>query len=258
MLSMDDLKHRHFASISYNGNSYNGWQIQANAPSVQQVVEEKFSTIFNQQVKVTGAGRTDTGVHAKNYVFHFEIRYEITDYNKLVYKLNSFLPKDIVLHRIWNVDEKAHARFDALSRTYEYHLHFENDPFLDGKSYYLHYVPNLELMNEAANILFDYKDFTSFCKLHSDNVNNLCNIKLAKWEKKEHSYIFTISADRFLRNMVRAITGTMIEIGRQKISLNDFRDIIEIKDRNAAGPSVPPDGLFFTQVSYPESIGHFN
>lgn len=253
---MEELKHRYFASISFDGKNYKGWQIQTNAPSVQQLIEERFSTILDQAVKVTGTGRTDTGVHAKNFVFHFELNKPAVDIKKLIYRLNTYLPKDIVLHKMWNVPGTAHARFDALLRTYEYHLHIEKDPFLNGLSYYLYYTPDLDIMNEAARILTGYKDFTSFCKLHSDNKTKLCNIKSAEWVKKGHRYIFTICADRFLRNMVRAITGTMLEIGRHKISINEFRGIIEKKDRNAAGPSVPPEGLYFTRVTYPDDFGH--
>ncbi|MFC2097131.1 tRNA pseudouridine(38-40) synthase TruA [Bacteroidota bacterium] len=249
---MEDLKHRYFVRISFNGENYHGWQIQPNKITVQEVLEEKFSTILGNKIQIIGAGRTDSGVHARNYIFHFDINKSIDNIDKIIFRLNSFIPDNISIHQMWEVPGDLHARFDAIYRTYEYHIHIEKDPFIKSLSHYLYYTPDIEKMNKAATILLQYSDFTSFCKLHSDNTNNICKIISAEWTRDEYRFVFRICANRFLRNMVRAITGTMLEIGRNKLSIDQFKEIIDKKDRSAAGCSVPSNGLFFTEVAYPE------
>lgn len=251
---MESLKYRYFTRISFHGGNYHGWQVQPNALSVQQLIEEALSTILSDSIRITGAGRTDTGVHARDYVFHFDLDKPITKIDKLIYGLNSFLPHEVAIHDIRKVKENAHARFDAISRMYEYHIHIKKDPFLNSISTFIHYIPDIELMNEASKLMLEYEDFTSFCKLHSDNTSNICNVKEAGWIKHGHTFVFTIKADRFLRNMVRSITGTLLELGRGKITISEFKTIIEMKDRTLAGPSLPPEGLFFTEVLYPNHI----
>ncbi len=247
---------RYFVKLSYKGTHFHGWQIQPNAISVQEVLQKAFSLLLREDIAVVGAGRTDTGVHAINYIAHFETVKRIENLNQLIYKLNSFLTDDIVVHDIFPVSEEMHARFSAISRTYEYRIHQNKDPFLTETSLYLYEKLDFELMNSAAEILFEYKDFTSFSKLHTDTKTNFCKILRAEWIKRENQNIFIISADRFLRNMVRAVTGTLLDIGRGKNSKDDLRKIIESKDRSAAGASVPARGLFLTEIKYPEILNY--
>ncbi len=243
---------RYFIELSYNGTRYHGWQIQPNAITVQEELNKALSTLLQNEINVVGAGRTDTGVHARFFVAHFEIPQSISDFNKLVFKLNRFLSKDISIHRIYDVPPRFHARFDAVSRTYEYHIHQKKNPFLTDFSYFVTHDLDVEAMNEAAQVLFDYQDFTSFSKLHTDVKTNNCAIQFAKWQQTDKQLIFTISADRFLRNMVRAIVGSLLEVGRHKIDTQQFKAIIESKNRSNAGMSVPPQGLFLTEISYPD------
>ena len=241
---------RYFIEFSYNGSAYFGYQIQPNQISVQEELEKALSTILREPIKTTGAGRTDTGVHAKKMFAHFETEQKID--KNLVYKLNSFLSENIALKRIFEVPANLHARFDATYRTYEYYISLEKDPFSKDSSWqYWRQKPlNIDLMNEACKILFEYEDFTSFAKLHTDNKTNICKIYKAEWEKTGNQLKFTISADRFLRNMVRAIVGTMVEVGTGKITPIDLRKIIEDKYRNSAGVSAPAQGLFLVDVGY--------
>jgi tRNA pseudouridine38-40 synthase len=242
--------HRYFVQLSFKGTQYHGWQIQPNAISVQEVIENAFSTLLQEKVEVTGAGRTDTGVHASFFVLHFEVEKEINDLQKMIFSLNSFLPPDIAIQKIWKVPAEAHARFSALSRTYKYYITSVKNPFTIETVYYFRGNPDMQKMNEAAQILFEYNDFTSFSRLHTDVKTNFCKILRAEWTREGDQLIFTIKADRFLRNMVRAIVGTLLEVGKGKISVADFRKIIEKKDRNAAGTSAPAQGLFLTDVEY--------
>lgn len=241
---------RYFIEFSYNGSAYFGYQIQPRQVSVQEELEKALSTILREPIKTTGAGRTDTGVHAKKMFAHFETE-KIPDDN-LVYKLNSFLSENIAIKRIFLVPDDLHARFSATFRTYEYYISLEKDPFSKDSSWqYWRQKPlDVELMNEACKILFEYDDFTSFAKLHTDNKTNICKIYKAEWEQLGTQLKFTISADRFLRNMVRAIVGTMIEIGSGKIAPKDLRTIIEDQYRNSAGVSAPAQGLFLVDVGY--------
>jgi len=245
---------RYFVYLSYNGTNYHGWQIQPNGISVQEVLEKRFSVLLSENIAITGAGRTDTGVHAVQMVAHFDIEKAIETPILLVGKLNNFLPKDIAIQKIVPVHADVHARFDALSRTYEYRITQQKNPFLTQLAY--QYTHNLDilLMNEAANALFDYIDFTSFSKLHTDVKTNNCKIMRAEWTKNGDMLVFTIQADRFLRNMVRAIVGTLLEVGKGNISVEQFRDIIEQKNRCSAGTSAPAHGLYLVGIEYPDSI----
>lgn len=240
---------RYFIKFSYSGKNYFGYQIQPREISVQEVLEKALSTILRENMKTTGAGRTDTGVHAKQFFAHFDTDKTIDE--KLIYQLNSFLPADISIHRIFSVKPDLHARFDAKFRTYEYYISLEKNPFTQESAWQL-WRRNLDVerMNEACKILFEYEDFTSFSKLHTGSKTNNCRIYKAEWEQNGTELKFTISADRFLRNMVRAIVGTMIEIGNGKLEPKAFRQIIEDKNRNSAGTSAPAHGLFLVEVGY--------
>lgn len=244
---------RYFIEMAYNGSTFNGWQIQPNAPSVQQTLQEKLAALLRGEVEVVGAGRTDTGVHARYYVAHFDSSAEF-DPQQLCQTLNRMLPQSIVLYSIQPVSDEAHARFSAISRSYEYHIARRKDPFAHHLAWYVYGAIDVAAMNEACKVLFEYVDFTSFSKLHTDVKTNNCTIHEAYWKESATGLVFTISADRFLRNMVRAITGTMIDIGRGKLSTQDFRSIIESKNRGAAGQSALAQGLFLTDVQYPEQL----
>jgi tRNA pseudouridine38-40 synthase len=250
---------RYFVQLSFKGTHYHGWQIQPNAKSVQETLEKAFSVLLGEKIKAVGAGRTDTGVHASYFVFHFDSYNSDIDINtnKLVYRLNSLLPSDISINRIDKVEPDAHARFSAISRTYRYFVTQVKDPFITDTSYYCNVYVNLDKMNEAASILKKYNDFSSFSRLHSNVKTNICKISFAEWERKENMVVFTIRADRFLRNMVRAITGTLLLIGRGKTDIDDFISVIESKNRCAAGPSAPAHGLFLTNIEYPDTINKY-
>lgn len=241
---------RYFIKFAYNGKNYFGYQIQPNAASVQETLEKALSLLLRQPIAIVGAGRTDSGVHAREMYAHFDHEEEF-ETALLVKKLNSFLPKDIVIFDFIKVHDEAHARFDATKRTYEYLIHTFKDAFINEGSWYQHQALDVEKMNEACKILFDYIDFECFSKVQTDVHTFNCKIYEAKWEQHENQLKFTVSADRFLRNMVRAIVGTMINIGIGKISLDDFRNIIESKDRSQAGFSVPAHGLYLIKVEYP-------
>lgn len=245
---------RHIIQLSYNGTRYFGWQRQPNAISVQEVVEKALSTVLRQDIKVTGAGRTDTGVHASFFVLHFDYFDEITEPEKLVYHLNRFLPEDIAIQKIKMVGVDFHARFSAVSRTYKYFICTEKNPFQPETCYQFTVHLDVEKMNVAAQALLEFTDFTSFSKLHTDVKTNNCRIFQAEWKKENKQLVFTIKADRFLRNMVRAIVGTLIEVGKGKLTIEDFRKIIELKDRSAAGTSAPAKGLFLVDIEYPDGV----
>lgn len=244
---------RYFLDITYNGKNYFGWQRQPKDISVQEALEYALSTLLGEEMSITGAGRTDTGVHARQLFAHFDFN-EIPDLELLKYRLNSFLPKDIAVNAIFQVRDNAHARFDASSREYEYWICLKKDPFLDGLAFLTHKEPDLERMNSAASILFDYTDFQCFSRSKTDVKTYHCTIKKAHWERKNNVLVFTISADRFLRNMVRAIVGTLLEIGYGKLDESDFHSILKSKNRSNAGASAPAHGLYLTHVRYPETI----
>lgn len=245
---------RYFIYLSYDGTNYCGWQNQPNAVSVQEVIEKSLSTILRRPVSIVGAGRTDAGVHARQMIAHFDAEIENLDIIRFTDKLNSILPYDIAIQKIVGVKDEAHARFDATSRLYRYYVTTQKDPFLYKTHCRVRGELDLEKLNACANILFEYEDFTSFSKLHTDVKTNLCQIMQARWEKKGHEYIFTIQANRFLRNMVRAIVGTLLEAGKGKLDEAGMRRIIEAQDRCVAGVSVPANALFLEGVEYPEDI----
>jgi len=244
---------RYFLSFSYNGAAYHGWQIQPNAISVQEVLEKALSTLLRSTIEVVGAGRTDTGVHARQMYAHFDTLQSF-DSSKLVFRLNSFLPKDIAIKDIKKVSSEAHARFDATQRTYEYWVVQEKDPFLDSGAHGIYRELDVSAMNEAATLLMEYKDFACFSKSNTDVKTFICDVREAFWKKNTEKLVFTISADRFLRNMVRAIVGTLLEVGIRKREPEQIREIIASKDRSKAGASVPAKGLYLTKVVYPETI----
>ena len=242
---------RYFIHLAYNGANYCGWQIQPQSPSVQAELERCLGLKLGQAVSVTGCGRTDTGVHARNYYAHFDYEGKIMDCEDLAYRLNMFLPPDIVIYRIWEVDPALHARFDANARTYHYYITPTKNPFHQNDSYYYYGHLDVALMQQAADLLKDYTDFTSFSKLHTQVKTNNCKIMEARWYEQDGLLVFRIKADRFLRNMVRAIVGTLLEVGKGRMSLDNFREVIERKDRCSAGESVPAHALFLEEVDYP-------
>jgi tRNA pseudouridine38-40 synthase len=239
---------RYKLELCYRGTNYHGWQRQPNAVTVQQVLEDAINLLYSDNIAITGCGRTDTGVHAKYYVAHFDSdnKYDSTS----LVKLNRYIPHDISLISICETNQEFHARFSALSRSYEYVITTVKDPFLNGLAWFLPYPLRVDLMELAIEKLFDYTDFTSFSKLHTDVKTNNCKIMEAGIRQQKGQIIFYITADRFLRNMVRAITGTLVEVGREKISVDEFCKIIEAANRGDAGQSVPADGLFLMDVKY--------
>jgi len=244
---------RFFIEIKYDGTNYHGWQIQDNASSVQEEINKAFSTILQKKIEVVGAGRTDTGVHAKQLFAHFEIENDF-DIEKTSFKINKFLPDDISCTSITKVNDEAHARFSATARTYEYWITPNKNPFLQNKAYYLPYSINLDLMNEATTVLLIHTDFSCFSRSKTDTFTNDCDITFANWEQKNDCIVFTITANRFLRNMVRAIVGTLLEIGQRKIEVAELKKIIASKSRAKAGTSAPAHGLYLTEVNYPKEV----
>jgi tRNA pseudouridine38-40 synthase len=246
---------RYFIFISFKGTSYHGWQMQPKAITVQKILDEAISMILGEKISTTGAGRTDAGVHAQVFCAHFDsLNPDLAKRKNLIFRLNRFLPDDISVTGIRKVLADANARFTAISRTYKYFVTRLKDPFNDYSSWFIHGDLDIETMNKTSKILLNHSDFTSFSRFHSDNKTNLCKIYDAGWEISGNMLVFTIRADRFLRNMVRAIVGTMIEAGRGKIDTTDFERIIVLKNRSSAGMSAPAKGLFLTAIEYPEEI----
>ncbi|KGE14768.1 tRNA pseudouridine(38-40) synthase TruA [Sphingobacterium deserti] len=243
---------RFFLEVVYDGTNYHGWQVQDNAISVQQKLNEALNKILRTTVETVGAGRTDTGVHAKQLYLHFDVEEDlIKDEIRFLHALNSLLPTDIAAHRLLAVHKDAHARFDAIARSYEYHIHFGKDPFLLNKSWQLRELPDVSKMNDAAKHLLGTKDFGCFSKSNTQVFTNICTITRAEWVFERGQLVFHISADRFLRNMVRAIVGTLLDIGLKNKPAASIVDVINSKDRSKAGTSVPAHGLYLTKVIYP-------
>ncbi|MFH0843110.1 MAG: tRNA pseudouridine(38-40) synthase TruA [Bacteroidota bacterium] len=249
------MKTRYFIFIAYKGTSYHGWQLQPNSVTVQKILENALTTILNEKTDTTGAGRTDAGVHARVFCAHFESpSSELAGNMKLITRLNRYLPKDISVSGIRKVLPDAHARFSAVSRTYRYYITTAKDPFTEESAWFIQIPPDIAAMNKGCSILLKHKDFTSFSKLHSDVRTNECRIIKAEWVQDNNMFIFTIKADRFLRNMVKALVGTMVELGRKKIGPEDFESIILARDRGKAGKSAPAAGLFLEDIEYPQEI----
>lgn len=249
-----DLK-RYFIYLSYRGTNYHGWQIQENATSVQSHINNALSILLNEDIRTVGAGRTDTGVHAKFYVAHFDTKADNLDTDsKFLHSLNRIVPNDIAIHEISRVKPDANARFDALRRGYEYVICRKKDPFWLGLSWFYDAQLNLENLQLATQQLFNYTDFTSFSKLGSETKTNICKIYEAEWRENENLLVFYIEANRFLRNMVRAIVGTIMDVGRGKITPEEFATIIEKRDRKLAGTSAPAEGLYLVKIEYPPHV----
>lgn len=251
---------RYFIQLSYDGTGYHGWQVQPNGVSVQEVLQKALSTLLRQPTEVTGAGRTDAGVHASMMVAHFDwpaahegegCEEMPLDCTQLTYKLNRLLPPDVAVQAVRPVGPEMHARFSATRRTYHYYIHTHKDPFLRGYSWQVNVPLDFALMNEAAQVLLEYSDFTSFSKTGTDVKTNICQLTKARWEQlKPGEWRFTVSANRFLRNMVRAIVGTLVEVGRHRMTISQMRHAIEAKDRQRAGESVPGHALYLTNIEY--------
>lgn len=244
---------RYFVYFSYRGSVYHGWQRQPNGVSVQEVMEQAFAILLQEPVVIVGAGRTDAGVHASEMVAHFDTD-KMLNAHTFILKANGLLPKDIALHQLRAVTTDAHARFSACERKYEYRIVQHKSPFLDGLVTRIHYQLDFNKMNQAAQLLLQTRDFASFCKLHTDVKTTLCKVTMAHWEQRGDIWVFTIAADRFLRNMVRAVVGTLFEVGRGKMSIEEFQTIINQQHRTAAGMSAPAEGLFLVEVKYPEEL----
>lgn len=247
------MEHRYFIQLSFDGTHYFGWQVQDHDPTVQETIDKALSTLLREEIHVVGAGRTDTGVHAKTFYAHFDTTIFLNNEQiaQTIYKLNRILPADIAIHNINAVSHNAHARFDAISRTYQYHIITKKDPFYQGKAWLVERKLAISAMQEAADLLMEYNDFSSFAKSNTQTKTNLCKVSKAQWTSQNHLLVFEITADRFLRNMVRAITGTLVEVGLGKRKAEDFRQVIESKDRQKAGYSVPACGLYLVDIQYP-------
>jgi tRNA pseudouridine38-40 synthase len=242
---------RYFVTLSYDGTRYHGWQIQPNGVSVQERLQEALSTLLRESIAVTGAGRTDAGVHARKMVTHFDWKGDAIDGQQLAYKLNRLLPYDIAVSKVEMVSEDMHARFSATSRMYRYYIHTTKDPFQRAYSCEIHYPLDFAKMNDAARILMTYEDFGAFCKSGADVKTTLCQVTKAEWvQTSPTTWYFEIRANRFLRNMVRAVVGTLIEVGRGRLSLDDFKKVIEGKQRSDAGESMPGNALFLEDIVY--------
>lgn len=243
---------RYFLELAYNGTAYRGWQFQPEAPSVQAEVERALRFMLHlEKVNAVGCGRTDTGVHASRYFLHFEVPDERALDQRFVYGLNSLLPKDIAIYRLFAVGEKDHARFSATERGYAYRIHIEKDPFLQGRSHPLRPPLDVEAMNEACKVLIGRQDFSSFCKAGSDAKTMLCDVREANWVHAPNGYLFRIKADRFLRNMVRAVVGTCLRIGKGQQTPTHMAEVLAARDRHTAGRSAPACGLYLEHVRYP-------
>lgn len=245
---------RYFIYLSYNGAAYCGWQRQPNAPTVQEELEKALSTLLHCPTETVGAGRTDAGVHAAYYVAHFDAPRPIASPEDFTYHLNAMLPQDIAVSRIRAVRDDAHARFDALSREYTYYIERYKNPFTRHATWQFYVDLDVEKMDLAAQSLLRYEDFTSFAKLNSNNKTNICRIHAAGWQRTERGAVFTVRADRFLRNMVRALTGTLVDVGRGRLSVEEFCDIVESRDLSRSSGSAPARGLFLSDVTYDEEL----
>lgn len=247
----------YFIKLSFDGSPFHGWQIQKNTKNtVQEIVNEAFSRILRESCVLNGCGRTDAGVHAREFFADLQVKGDMIERetSRVIFKLNQYLPSSIAIHGIYKVPDLANARFAATRRTYEYIISISKDPFLEGRAWQIHDLPDVRRMDQAARILKKHTDFASFCRSGGGQKTTLCRIYKARWEKQGSLLIFTITADRFLRNMVRALAGTFLEVGRGRLNLTEFEEIIRSRDRSAAGKSALACGLYLTRVEYPSSI----
>lgn len=244
---------RYFIEIAFHGAAYAGWQKQPFDITVQSVVEKALFTVFQSEVACVGAGRTDAGVHASFFVAHFDVK-QYFDERQFIFKMNQLLPHDVSVIDVYPVNAEAHARFDAISRTYEYYITQQKDPFRLDRATYIKKLLSVDLMNQAAEVLLEFTNFKCFSKVNTQVHTYNCSIKQAYWEQKEHLLVFRIQADRFLRNMVRAIVGTLIELGLRKRSIDELRQIIKSENRSKAGKSMPAHALFLIDIVYPQNI----
>lgn len=244
---------RYFLDISYKGTNYSGWQIQSNANTVQAELNTALATLLKNPTETLGSGRTDAGVHANQQIVHLDCD-EILNGEEFMYKLNSLLPRDIAIRSLRLVSPKAHARFDATSRSYRYFIHAQKEPFVENSSYFFHQALDVDLINEAIDVLMNQMDFESFSKIHTEVNNFNCEIFDARWELTANGYVFFIRANRFLRGMVRALVGTLLDVGTKRTSIDQLKEILESKNRSKAGRSVSPDGLYLDAVEYSEDI----
>lgn len=246
---------RYFMELQYEGGAYFGWQRQKGQVSVQQTIEQALTTLLRREIEITGVGRTDTGVSACYYVAHFDVEERLEDLEQVVYKLNRILPRDIAVHTLTEVSEEAHARFSAVEREYRYYIEQRKNPFTIGQTWQYAVQLDVERMNRAAEVLLEVEDFTTFAKLNSNNKTNICHLKVARWEvEADGTLCFTIRGDRFLRNMVRAIVGTLVDVGRGRYSVEDFREIVLSRDLSRASGGAPAEGLYLSDVSYPMEL----
>ncbi|MEN9640284.1 MAG: hypothetical protein RLZZ262_2153 [Bacteroidota bacterium] len=249
------LRPRYFVRLAYDGTRYHGWQRQPNAHSVQAEIENALSKLLRQSpVVTTGCGRTDTGVHASDFYLHFDAEVEIQDPSDLLFRLNNFIPKDIGVYGIWRVPDKAHSRFDAIERSYEYHIHNRRIPFVRHYSSFYPYQLDIERMNAAAQLMIGQRDFAVFCKSGGGQKTTICDVRRAEWRVNDGQFVFYITADRFLRNMVRAVVGTLCDVGRGKTTVEDFGLILNETTRSMSGESVYSTGLTLTEVKYPPEL----
>lgn len=246
---------RYFMELQYEGGAYFGWQRQKGQVSVQQTIEQALTTLLRREIEITGAGRTDTGVSACYYVAHFDVEERLEDPEQVVYKLNRILPRDIAIQTLTEVTDEAHARFSAVEREYRYYIEQRKNPFTIGQTWQYAVQLDVERMNRAAEVLLEVEDFTTFAKLNSNNKTNICHLKVARWEvEADGTLCFTIRGDRFLRNMVRAIVGTLVDVGRGRYSVEDFREIVLSRDLSRASGGAPAEGLYLSDVRYPMEL----
>ncbi len=244
---------RYFIDLSYRGTAFHGWQVQPNAHTVQAEMQQALSTVLQAGTEVVGSGRTDTGVHAFQQIAHFDVDEEL-DCDKIAFRLNGLLPETVGIKQILPVYPTAHARFDAVSRTYHYHIHKQKNPFKEGLSYFYSRKLNIDKIDEAIELIKNWKNFQAFSKVHTDVAHFDCDIFAAEWKETNEGHLFSVSANRFLRGMVRAIVGTLLDVGLEKISNGDLQEILESGNRSNAGRAVPPQGLYLQEVKYPKSI----
>ncbi len=254
--AMEGQRYRYFVKMGYLGSEHHGWQVQENSKSIQGDTEDAFSILLGEKIRLTGAGRTDTGVHAREFYAHFDasIDPELLQKMELVYKVNRILPHTIAIYGIHTVSPRAHARFDATDRTYHYIICTRKDPFYHGRAWIFERPLDISKMQDASDLLLKNDDFGSFARSNTQVKTNICSVYEAKWDKQEHLLVFRIKADRFLRNMVRSIVGTLVDTGLGKLSTNDFSRIIEARDRRRAGYSAPACGLYLMKISYPQGL----